>query len=424
LNSTNTVLETDPTNNVGQAPQPLVVVAPVIIDNGQPGYAETGSGWTDYPVGYNGGLRFHAPGSGANTASWQTTGLAAGYYTVQATWNAGSNHASNAPYSIYDGTTLLQTIIVNQQPGPSGVTVGGVVFQDLGTFQITSGTLRVVVSDNVNGYVVADAVRIVRIPALTVSGPVLVDNSQPGYSESGSPWVDYAVGYNGGLRYHAPGGGADTANWLVTGLPAGSYTVEVTWNASSNHASNAPYAIYDGNTLLTTVLVNQQLAPSGTTVGGVVFQTLATVQVNSGTLRVVLSDNVDGYVVADAVYVVQAAPGAQLASHVGSTMSFAPVGNETFSSVGGWHGGWPDMPKPRRPRHHTLETGRHGGVDTSVWGLSKSSAPWGAFDCSSSSPLDPALVHELFADWEGWVLSHRDGHHAAISHPRMNDPKS
>src|SRR5262249_2920371 len=69
-----------------------------------------------------------------------------------------------------------------------------------------------------------------------------------------------------------------------------------------------PYAIYDGSTLLTTVIVDQRLGPTGTTVGGVVFQDLAVVQATSGTLRVVLSDNVDGYIVADAIRIVPASP--------------------------------------------------------------------------------------------------------------------
>jgi len=307
VDSGGAVAETDETNNVVMASQPLAVTVPVIVDDGQAGYSETGSGWTSWAAGYGGNLRYHAAGTGADTVSWQTTGLASGYYTVQATWNGSSNHASNAPYSIYDGNTLRQTVIANQQAAPSGLSVGGVVFQDLATVQVTSGTLRIVLSDNVNGYVVADAVHIVPVPSLTVAGPVVLENGQPGYVESGpSAWVDYAAGYNSGLRYHAPGGGADTAGWMATGLPAGSYTVQATWNGSSNHASNAPYAIYDGNTLLQTVLVDQRPGPSGTTVGGAVFQNLATVQITSGTLRVVLSDNVDGYVVADAVRLVPA----------------------------------------------------------------------------------------------------------------------
>jgi hypothetical protein len=305
VNSTGTVLEADETNNVTMDSQTLAVTVPVIVDNGQPGYAETGSGWTDWAAGYNGGLRFHAPGTGADTASWQTTGLAAGYYTVQATWNGSGNHASNAPYAIYDGTTLLRTVTVDQRQAPSGIALGGVVFQDLATVQITTGTLRIALADNVDGYVVADAVRIVPLPVVAVSGPVLLDNGQPGYVETGySAWIDYATGYNGGLRFHGPGGGADTATWQASGLPGGSYTVQATWNAGSNHASNAPYAIYDGATLLTTILVDQRPGPSGAAMGGVVFQNLATVQITSGTLRVVVSDNVDGYVVADAVRIV------------------------------------------------------------------------------------------------------------------------
>ena len=141
----------------------------------------------------------------------------------------------------------------------------------------------------------ADSIYLSTTPALTSSSVLL--GSQ---SESGGPNQD--VGYNGSLRYHAAGSGADTATWQATGLPAGYDTVQATWNASSNHASNAPYSIYDGSTLLKTVLVNQQPAPSGdTTLGCVVFQNLATVHMTSGTLSVVLSDNANGYVVADAV---------------------------------------------------------------------------------------------------------------------------
>ena len=46
---------------------------------------------------------------------------------------------------------------VNQQQTPSGEVVGGVLFQELGTFQITSGTLRVVVSSQASGALTADA---------------------------------------------------------------------------------------------------------------------------------------------------------------------------------------------------------------------------------------------------------------------------
>jgi hypothetical protein len=89
------------------------------------------------------------------------------------------------------------------------------------------------------------------------------------------------------------------------GLAPGNYTLQVTWNASPNHASDAPYQVYDGTTLVQTVLVDQRAAPAGPSFGGVTFQTLTTVTVSSGTLRVVLADDADGDVVADALHLFQ-----------------------------------------------------------------------------------------------------------------------
>src|SRR5262249_43353871 len=364
--------------------------------------------------GYGGSVRYHASGTGANTANWQAAGLAAGYYQIQATWNGDPNHASNAPFSIYDGTTLVQTVAVNQRSAPSGTSFGGVVFQNLATVHITSGSIRVMLTDGGDGYVVADAVRLVPLPppttdlnwvggsisapaatdfqstftinrtytisgtpvvgdfvisyyastdatfgnaddvllgsesitaaseknwgshsgaspslqittggtyylfvkldsgnailetdetnnvaqaaaTIAVSGPVIVDNGQAAYSETGSGWLSWSSGYGGSLRYHASGARANPAHWQAAGLAAGYYQIQATWNGDPNHASNAPFSIYDGTTLVQTVAVNQRSAPSGTSFGGVVFQNLATVHITSGSIRVMLTDGGDGY---------------------------------------------------------------------------------------------------------------------------------
>src|SRR5207253_2790270 len=134
-------------------------------------------------------------------------------------------------------------------------------------------------------------------------GPTIVDNGTAGYSETGGPWFTESVpSYGGNERYTASSGtGSSTATWQVTGLPAGQYQVQATWHPYANEPTNAPYAIYDGNMLLQTVLVNQTQAASGASYGGVPFQLLATVAINSGTRRVVLSNSGNGaYVVADA----------------------------------------------------------------------------------------------------------------------------
>jgi hypothetical protein len=293
-------------NNFSDSTFPVLTVGPaeVIIDNGQAGYSETGSGWSSFndPNAYNGNERYAAAGSGANTATWQATGLAAGTYNVEVDWTAYANRATNATYQVFDGATLIGTITVDQTQSPAGgVSRGGVTFQDFGRFTVASGTLKVVLSDNANGYVIADAV-VVQVATL----PAVVDNSQFGYSETGGGWTSFSDpnAYLGNERYAAPGVGNNTATWQTTGLAAGVYDVQVDWTPYINRADNATYKVFDGATLLATVQVDQQLAPqAGATVGGVTFQSLGRFSIGSGTLNVVLSDNADGYVIADAMLV-------------------------------------------------------------------------------------------------------------------------
>jgi hypothetical protein len=172
LDSGNVVTETNKANNVAVAPQVATATGPVIVVNGRWGYHETGSGWFTVAGGYSGKVREHDAGTGADTATWQVTGLTSGQYTVQAFWPASGSAASNSTYKIYDGATLLATVVVNQKNAPAG---------PLGTFLVTSGTVSVVLSDNANGTVIADAIR---VSAATPSIAALVTVSPP-YAPNG-----------------------------------------------------------------------------------------------------------------------------------------------------------------------------------------------------------------------------------------------
>ena len=55
------------------------------------------------------------------------------------------------------------TIAVNQKIASAGVSAGGMQWFSLGSYSITSGTLSVELSDNANGYVVADAIYVQRL---------------------------------------------------------------------------------------------------------------------------------------------------------------------------------------------------------------------------------------------------------------------
>src|SRR5262249_50689556 len=130
------------------------------------------------------------------------------------------------------------------------------------------------------------------------SGAVLIDDMQSGYSETGTGWFGenwFSNDYNHESRLGLANG-TSTATWQLTGLAAGTYTVDASWVGYHNDATSAPYYIYDGDTLVATIRVDQTVAASGLTIGVTSFQTLATVNITSGTLRIVLgSDNANGY---------------------------------------------------------------------------------------------------------------------------------
>ncbi len=139
----------------------------------------------------------------------------------------------------------------------------------------------------------------------TVPSSVIVDNGGAGYSQTGS-WTGWTQGGNDGdLAYAAgtTGAATSTATWQGSGLAAGTYDVGVTWVPHANRSNSVSFKVYDGDTLLKTVTVNQKTAPTGTADGGSVFQSLGAFTSTAGNLRVVTSNSTadGGFVIADAV---------------------------------------------------------------------------------------------------------------------------
>ena len=112
------------------------------------------------------------PGDGSVTAEWTFAGLdPAKRYEVLVTWKDGvALTATDAPFSLYDGDTwgtLLDTIDVDQTGAPSGNAVFGEDWQSLGVFTIVNGTLTVQLTNDANGRVIADAVKVVEARSTT-----------------------------------------------------------------------------------------------------------------------------------------------------------------------------------------------------------------------------------------------------------------
>ncbi len=144
------------------------------VDDGGPGYSDTG-GWTVVSgQGQEGDYRYRAKGNGSAQATWSFTGLTAGTYQVQTTWVPLATNAKNAPYKIYNGATLLGQVSVNQQKPPSTTIYSSatIPWKTLGNFTITGTTLNVILNNNASGTVQADMVRLVPISPTAVAAVV------------------------------------------------------------------------------------------------------------------------------------------------------------------------------------------------------------------------------------------------------------
>ena len=147
------------------------------LDDGDPGFDST-SGWTRYPgYGHLDDLLCAGSGYGSETATW-TFSVTPGVYEVATTWLEYPNRATDAPYSVYDGlpvggSTLVETVDVNQKSAPDDFADQGVGWENLGEYPITSNTLTVQLTDDANGYVIADAVRIAYVGPLSAPAPPL-----------------------------------------------------------------------------------------------------------------------------------------------------------------------------------------------------------------------------------------------------------
>lgn len=160
--------------------------AVLIFDDGDSGFSTLGSGWNRlsgsnvYPPGilglkkkggtsttaasaFGGDCYYHSSGNGSKTATWEFTGLTPGWYEVRITWLQGSGLATDAPFTVYEGSDNLGSRDINQMIAPSGAVYGGRPWESLGTFSIQGATLTVKLTNDANGKVIADAVRLVPV---------------------------------------------------------------------------------------------------------------------------------------------------------------------------------------------------------------------------------------------------------------------
>jgi hypothetical protein len=291
-----------PTTPPPQPPPPPPPLTTQIIDNGNAGFTTTGA-WLPYGAqGYQNDVHYLPAGFGANTARW-TASVTPGLYQVALTWSPYWNRATNAPFTVLDGGASLGTTPVNQQLAPADFADQGTSWKTLGTFAITGNSLAVLLGDNANWHVIADAVRIQRVGDLPAAVQ-FVNDADSGFSTTGS-WVPFAgQGYQSEVHYAAAGSGSSGARWTAAVTP-GQYQVAVTWSPHSNRATDAPFSVWDDSVNLGETAVNQQLAPTDFLDQGTSWKSLGTFIVTGNMLTVLLGDDADGYVIADATRILR-----------------------------------------------------------------------------------------------------------------------
>ena len=99
----------------------------VVVDDSTPGTLVSLPFVTNLnSAAYLGEVRSDGGGSGADHVIWTFNSLAPGTYTVYSTWTPFGNRATNAPYTIADGSVSQSTVSANQQLAPADETADGV----------------------------------------------------------------------------------------------------------------------------------------------------------------------------------------------------------------------------------------------------------------------------------------------------------
>lgn len=121
-------------------------------------------------------------------------------------------------------------------------------------------------------------------------------------------WVNwwYYRAFRGRVHYHRSYGNTGSyIEFRATGLPVGEYEVLTTYNVFGSLGTAIPHQVFDGRTLRSTVLVDQTEATSEVSYEGRLWDRLAVVQINTGTVRIRLNDGpgCSSYILGDAMLI-------------------------------------------------------------------------------------------------------------------------
>jgi hypothetical protein len=128
----------------------------------------------------------------------------------------------------------------------------------------------------------------------------IIDNEDSQFTTTGNWEFSTSVRtcFDDNYQYAPAGEGSLKAVWTFAMSTSGNYEIFAYWTAHGNRAPDAPYTIHNNGNLVDTIQVDQRKH-------GGHFVSLGTFSIEAGSLEVQLSNDASGYVIADAVKIMQ-----------------------------------------------------------------------------------------------------------------------
>jgi hypothetical protein len=222
----------------------------IVIDDGDRGTSSAGSWNVSGGADPYGSQSLYSKSSdGRYTYSSDLSGR----HEVALWWTGYSSRCSNVPVRIYDGNVRLDTVYVDQRQD-------GGQWNILGSYEFTGRARVEVVSQSSSCSTCADAVEfsvdVDYDDTVEVDDTVkIIDNGDMATSSSGIWKVSGGADpYGSPSLFSKSSGGRYTYSSDLYGR----HEVALWWTEYSSRCSNVPVRIYDGNSLLDTVYVNQR----------------------------------------------------------------------------------------------------------------------------------------------------------------------
>ena len=134
-------------STIAHAAPPCPVGKKIVIDNGDPGYVETGDDWVSWPnagqsIGNDYRYLSHTVGGSdrQGKATWKPVTLPAdGTYKIEVVFRATENRSPDADYFVHDADGKVSHKVVDQRDGATAGNAHGPVYKNLGNYHLATG---------------------------------------------------------------------------------------------------------------------------------------------------------------------------------------------------------------------------------------------------------------------------------------------